>query len=416
MAAGLSQGEQTMKNASPAAIAVLAALGVSAESVSEANGVKLEAAILQAGESARTQARAEGVKEGETQGARRRRARPSASASGVLAHAEAKERMLARDAPRPRDRHDVEAAKKLLAAAPKQAGSGALAALMAGSNPKVGATRHRVETEQPKIDTQGIVRARPAGPRLADEGPAARKNLHNSHRRRDMTEKVETLHAAGFLISEAEGNRSRDNIVLAQRPEPRRGRGARALVTAGTATGAADAGNTGTSTIGTVSAGGGAKEGVYTIVMVGAGATAPFEVQDPDGVQIGDGKIGTAFAGDVVFTITNVGGTTVAGDRYTVTVSQLTRKYKILAPAAVPTARSAPRVLLVDTDATSADKAAWCSRAGRGERERAGVAGRHHGGAEGHRHRAAARALGILSALARRVRRPLSNLSSQEKT
>jgi hypothetical protein len=162
MAAGLSQGEQTMKNASPAAIAVLAALGVSAESVSEANGVKLEAAILQAGESARTQARAEGVKEGETQGAAAGAKAERERVKGVLAHAESKERMgLAMSVALETDM-TVDQAAKLLAAAPKQAGSGALAALMAEvKNPKVGASDGTDATgTQPKMSTTAEVYAR----------------------------------------------------------------------------------------------------------------------------------------------------------------------------------------------------------------------------------------------------------------
>jgi hypothetical protein len=171
-----------------------------------------------------------------------------------------------------------------------------------------------------------------------------------------MSSLTEKLHASGFILSEAEGTLSRDNGILISGQNLGAGTVIAKKETAGTATGAADAGNTGTSTIGTVSAGGGAKAGVYAIVMVGAGATAPFEVEDPDGVQIGDGKIGTAFAGDVNFTITNVGGTTVAGDRYTVTVSQLTQKFSVLAPAATDGTQRAAGILIADVDATSADQ------------------------------------------------------------
>jgi hypothetical protein len=170
-----------------------------------------------------------------------------------------------------------------------------------------------------------------------------------------MSSLTEKLHASGFILSEGEGNISRENAILLSGQNLGAGAVLGKKATAGTAAGAADAGNTGTSTIGTVSAGGGAKPGVYTIVMVGAGATAPFEVQDPDGLQIGDGKIGTAFSGDVVFTITNVGGTTVAGDRYTVTVSQLTTKYLVLTPAATDGSQRAAGVLVDAVDATSSD-------------------------------------------------------------
>jgi hypothetical protein len=174
-----------------------------------------------------------------------------------------------------------------------------------------------------------------------------------------MTEKVETLHAAGFIISEANGTRSRANIVLASGENRGAGTVLGALVTAGTATGAAKAGNVGNDTIGTISVGGGAKEGDYTITIIEPATNlGVFEVQDPDGNVVGRGNVGTAFAGDVNFTITDGATDAASGDQFIVTVSQLTRKYKILAPAATDGTQRAAGILLADTDATSADKVA----------------------------------------------------------
>lgn len=173
-----------------------------------------------------------------------------------------------------------------------------------------------------------------------------------------MTEKVETLHAAGFLISEANGNRSRDNGVLASGENRGAGTVLGKTATAGTATGAVVAGNVGNDTIGTVSIGGGAKEGVYVIEIVEPAANlGAFDVTDPDGVKVGHGVVGTPFAGDVNFTITDGATDAASGDQFTVTVSQLTKKFKILAPAATDGTQRAAAVLLADTDATSADKA-----------------------------------------------------------
>jgi hypothetical protein len=174
-----------------------------------------------------------------------------------------------------------------------------------------------------------------------------------------MTEKVETLHAAGFIISEANGTRSRANIVLASGENRGAGTVLGALVTAGTATGAAKAGNVGNDTIGTISVGGGAKEGDYTITIIEPATNlGVFEVQDPEGNVVGRGNVGTAFAGDVNFTITDGATDAASGDQFIVTVSQLTRKYKILAPAATDGTQRAAGILLADTDATSADKVA----------------------------------------------------------
>lgn len=173
-----------------------------------------------------------------------------------------------------------------------------------------------------------------------------------------MTEKVEMLHAAGFLISEANGNLSRDNATLTSGQNLGAGTVLGATVTAGTVTGAASAGNTGNGTIGTLSAGGAAKAGVYkALIIEPATNLGSFSVTDPDGVLIGHGVVGTAFSGPVVFTISDGGTDFVAGDMFEITVSQLTQKLKILAPAATDGTQNAASILLADTDASAADKA-----------------------------------------------------------
>lgn len=140
MAAGLfvqnPEKENQMKKASSAATLVLAALSVSMESVSDANGASLEKTLTEITDPAR----AEGDKAGEVRGradgvkAERERLR------GIMTHAEAKERQeLALSVATETDM-TVEQAGKLLAAAGKQASGGSLAALMAKmANPIVGA-------------------------------------------------------------------------------------------------------------------------------------------------------------------------------------------------------------------------------------------------------------------------------------
>ena len=77
--------------------------------------------------------------------------------------------------------------------------------------------------------------------------------------------------------------------------------------------------NTGDGTIGTVSATSAANAGVYKITMLTA---TTFEVVNPLNDRLGEGATGTAYSSDgVTFTIT-VGGTPmVAGDSFTVTVT-----------------------------------------------------------------------------------------------
>lgn len=173
-----------------------------------------------------------------------------------------------------------------------------------------------------------------------------------------MAEKVETLHAAGFLISEANGNRSRDNGILLSGQNLLAGAVVGKTATAGTIASAAAAGNTGNGTMGSLSVGGGAKVGDYRVIIIEPAANAGvFEVIDPDGVLVGRGNVASAFAGDVNFTLADGATDFISGDLFTLTVSQLTTKYKVLAPAATDGTQRAAGILLSDTDASAADKA-----------------------------------------------------------
>ena len=173
-----------------------------------------------------------------------------------------------------------------------------------------------------------------------------------------MTEKVETLHAAGFLISEANGNRSRDNGILVTGQNLLAGAVLGKTTSAGTITGAAAAGNTGNGTITGLTVGGGAKPGVYRAICVEPGANVgTFEIEDPDGVIVGRVSVPTAFTGPINFTINDGAADFITGDLFEITVSQLTQKFKVLAPAGTDGSQIAAGVLLSDTDATAADKA-----------------------------------------------------------
>jgi hypothetical protein len=127
--------------------------------------------------------------------------------------------------------------------------------------------------------------------------------------------------------------------------------------TAGTIAGAAAAGNTGNGTIGSLSVGGRAKEGVYVATIIEPATNlGNFIVEDPDGVNVGSGVVGTAFAGPVNFTISDGATDFVAGDRFLITVSAVTYKY-IRSVAAATDGTEIPRAILAeDCDASAADK------------------------------------------------------------
>lgn len=82
--------------------------------------------------------------------------------------------------------------------------------------------------------------------------------------------------------------------------------------------GSEDAGNTGTGTITaspTISAG--AKIGRYTVTLLATSATGAFVVTDPDGIEVGTGKIATAFSGGgLAFTWANAGTMTIGDKAY----------------------------------------------------------------------------------------------------
>lgn len=143
---------------------------------------------------------------------------------------------------------------------------------------------------------------------------------------------AEKQHTEAFLVSEAAGTRSREGITILA------GSGsARALtagmvlgrVFAGTAAAVADAGNTGDGTMGTITVSGAAKDGVYELVIIETVAAAgAFQVEDPDGELIGMGDVAAAFsAGGLAFTLADGATDFAAGDRFTITVTQTSKKF-----------------------------------------------------------------------------------------
>lgn len=137
---------------------------------------------------------------------------------------------------------------------------------------------------------------------------------------------TETRHAGGFMVSEAPGRYSRDAVTIDQNQALIAGQ-IIGMSTAGDGTfaaaaAAAVAGNTGNGTVSAPSVGAGAlapKVGAYRLVAI---AATKFEVFDPLGEMVGEATTGTAFAGPIGFTITAGGTPFVAGDAFTVAVSE----------------------------------------------------------------------------------------------
>ncbi len=129
------------------------------------------------------------------------------------------------------------------------------------------------------------------------------------------------------ILSEASGQRSRENIVVTQTgTEIASGTLlTKSGDTSTTGTAVATAGNAGNPTFGTIAIGAAGKPGAYKLTFT---AATKFDVEDPDGVKIGSGTTGVAFSkAGVGFTLTAGGTPAVAGDEWTITVAVGSGKY-----------------------------------------------------------------------------------------
>ena len=123
---------------------------------------------------------------------------------------------------------------------------------------------------------------------------------------------------ADFILAEAHGQRSRDNVHVRQTGAALVSGSLLIRDTVGSVAFAMVAGAAGNPTIATPTANDKTIDGVYNIAFTSATA---FKVTDPNGVQIGTGALGTAFSqAGLGFTLT--AGTTpaVSGDKATLDV------------------------------------------------------------------------------------------------
>ena len=171
-----------------------------------------------------------------------------------------------------------------------------------------------------------------------------------------MTWQVEASHTAEFLVSEAHGNLSRDEITVASGADLEAGT-VLGKITVGAATPAADAGNTsGAGTIASVTVGAGAKAGVYNVICVEPATNAgTFTVEDPDGVTVGVATVAVEFSsGGLTFTITDATDF-VAGDKFTITVADGSGKYVQFNPDGTDGRQIAKAILFKKAIAADAD-------------------------------------------------------------
>lgn len=160
---------------------------------------------------------------------------------------------------------------------------------------------------------------------------------------------TEGTHTGEHILSEANGARSRETGVLASGThEAGTVLGVNSI---GSATPTAAAANTGNGTMSAVTVGTGAAAGDYQVVYLSA---SDFEVEHPDGANLGVGTNGTEFSdGGITFTVTAGATAFAAGDLFTVSVAGGTGEYKAYDPAAADGSENAAAVLYAAADASS---------------------------------------------------------------
>lgn len=132
-----------------------------------------------------------------------------------------------------------------------------------------------------------------------------------------------------FVLSEASGQRSRDNVHVRQSGAAVKSGALLIADTVGAVVFAMGAASTGNPTISATTASALASEGVYDVVFTSATA---FTVKDPAGVQIGTGTLGVAFSqAGLGFTLTAGGNAAVAGDVATLDVVPADDSYQAYA-------------------------------------------------------------------------------------
>jgi len=179
---------------------------------------------------------------------------------------------------------------------------------------------------------------------------------------------TELRHSGGYLVSEARGERSRDQVTLIQQAaqttpptnETPAGTILGVILDGTSATGAAQtvpAANTGNGTMSAITLAQGVVEGVYELTYLSA---TEFGVYSPAGDLVGEGKNGVAFAaGGLGFTMTAGGTAFVAGDGFTITLAANANVglYNVLSLTAADGTQIPAGILFNTVDATGGNTA-----------------------------------------------------------
>lgn len=174
-----------------------------------------------------------------------------------------------------------------------------------------------------------------------------------------MSIKTEGVHAGEFLLSEANGERSRANITISAGSGILLAGTVLGILTAANAlTPTAQAGNTGNGTVGSATVTSAAITGTYVLEITEAAANGgAFEVTDPLGNLVGAGEVGVAFTGGgISFTLADGATDFAVGDGFNLAVNAGLGEYTPYDDAGTDDGRrTASAILYAGVDATEND-------------------------------------------------------------
>lgn len=173
-----------------------------------------------------------------------------------------------------------------------------------------------------------------------------------------MDLQTETLGPGACIVSEANGTWSRKMGVIAS-GNKLLANAVIAAIAAGTAAATAAPSNAGDGTMGAITVAGVAQPGDYVLTFLGEDADAgDFQVEAPDGTNVGAGTVGTEFTGGgLTFTLADGAADFAEGDQFTITVviDAAATRYVPFDPAGTDGSEVASAILYDDVDATDAD-------------------------------------------------------------
>lgn len=171
-----------------------------------------------------------------------------------------------------------------------------------------------------------------------------------------MTLLTEGRYAGDFLVSEASGARSRDEIsIVSGKLGPGTVLG---KITTGSATATAGGENVGNGAMGTVTVNHNAIPGDYTLEITEEAANAgAFTITDPRGNLVGTGNVASAFTSThLSFTLADGGEDFDEGDVFTIAVATVPGQYGQYTPGDNTGLQTAAGVLWGAVDATEGAK------------------------------------------------------------